>query len=454
MHYSSRDIAVLALRDRDGNVSAHLERLLDNSRLGDADRALAKELALGVLRRRSTLDSMLNAFLERPNKKLPGSLHEILQVALYQILFMDRVPDFAAVNEAVRQAVEFRHRRQSGLVNGLLRSILREVSPAESGKPAPSQDTLAISPDSFRKFARAVFPDPKSNQAGYFAAAYSLPESLAGRWLQRFGADKTARLAMHADTRAPLVMRANRLRADVPGVIAKLAADGVEAVPHENGMSVVLARGADVTKLGVFRDGLVQPQDATATAVSVAAEPKSGMRVLDFCASPGTKTTHMAELMDNRGEIIAVDVSADKLARIDENCRRLGVTIVTTRPADTVGSLEPESFDLVLADVPCSNTGVLARRPEARWRFDDGKLGKLVADQRIIANLAAGFARRGGRIVYSTCSIEPEECGQVAGWLEKQCSLRMLHDKLTLPAGVGNPAGWCDGGYVAVLAKK
>lgn len=454
MQYGSRDIAVLALRDRGGNVSAHLDRLLAGSRLGDADRSLARELSLGVLRRRGTLDVLLEAFLERPDRKLPGSLKEILQVGLYQILFMDRVPDFAAVNEAVQQAVEFRHRRQSGLVNGLLRSIIREVSPVEPGTPAFSQDVLAVSPDSFRKFARGVFPDPQSNPAEYLAAAYSLPESLAGRWLERFGPDKTAHLGMHANTRAPLVMRVNRLRSDVAGVLAKLADDGVEAIAHTNERSVVLCQGTDVTKLAVFRDGLVQPQDATATDVAVIAAPRAGMRVLDFCASPGTKTTHLAELMDNKGEIVAVDVSADKLARIEDNCKRLGVSIVTTRLADAAGSLEPESFDLVLADVPCSNTGVLARRPEARWRFDLDKFGKLIADQRIITTLAAGFAHRGGKVVYSTCSIEPEECSQVAGWLEKRCNLKMSRDQLTLPGGAQNPAKWHDGGYIAVFGKK
>jgi len=200
---------------------------------------------------------------------------------------------------------------------------------------------------------------------------------------------------------------------------------------------------------------LIQPQDATATAVGFAAGAQPGMRVLDLCAAPGTKTTHLAELMNNRGKIVAVDVSEEKLGQIESNCRRLGIDIVECRLAETVGTLEPQSFDLVLVDVPCSNTGVLSRRAEARWRFDEKKLAVLVRDQRFLAAVAAGFVRPGGRLVYSTCSIEREENEDLAAHLlDRRKRLFLLGERLTLPAGCRRPARWRDGGYVAIFQAR
>ena len=161
----------------------------------------------------------------------------------------------------------------------------------------------------------------------------------------------------------------------------------------------------------------MQPQDPTATAVAMAANPKAGQTVLDFCAAPGTKTTLLAELMGNSGSITAPDVSREKLQRIESNCERMGVTIVKTDLAERVGQLVPGSFDLVLADVPCSNTGVLARRAEVRWRFDSQTLSQIVKDQQFLAGAAAMFVRPGGRLGYSTCSIQREENSQVVGRL-------------------------------------
>ena len=179
------------------------------------------------------------------------------------------------------------------------------------------------------------------------------------------------------------------------------------------------------------------------------------MAVLDFCAAPGTKTTHLAECMGNQGRIVALDVSDDKLARVAENCERLGVTIVPPLRAEQVGSLEPGSFDVVLADVPCSNTGVLARRPEARWRFDPSALPRLAGDQRDLASAAAAFVRPGGRLLYSTCSIEPEENEQVARRLAAQRPNVTLDASEPIPpAGAEDPTRWNDGGYRAAFHAR
>jgi len=273
--------------------------------------------------------------------------------------------------------------------------------------------------------------------------------------VRRFGLERTAELGLHANSRPSMILRTNRLRSDRQTVLDQLSAAGVAARPHANGLSVVLDRGVNLAALDVFVRGLVQPQDATATAVCLRAAPAAGAAVLDFCAAPGTKTTHLAELMDNRGTVVAVDVSEDKLQRIIANTVRLGIDIVKTMLADKVASLPPASFDLVLADVPCSNTGVLGRRAEARWHFSEHALGQLARDQRVLIALAANFVRPGGRLVYSTCSIEPEEGDQVAAHLTRvNPRMRLVEQELILPGGADDPAAWHDGGYVAVFDAR
>jgi len=450
---SPRDVAVRALRDRAGNVSARLERLLKRARLDDKDRRLARELAMGVVRRRGTLEAILRAFLAKPDRKLPMPLKEILMVGLYQTVFLQRVPDFAAVNEAVDQAIRSGHKRQSGFVNGLLRRVVRSLSEEVSGKCPASPQAVPISPDSYRLLDRPAFEDPDANASGYLAGAYSLPQALAERWLDARGTvASVAELAMHACTRPPVILRVNRLKASVDDTVSALVAEGLTARRHVNGLSVVVEGRMELSRLSAFANGWIQVQDPTASGVSLTARPKAGMKVLDFCAAPGTKTTHLAELMDNRGEIVAVDVSRKKLARIDSNCARMGISIVTTMLAEHAGSLAPASFDLALVDVPCSNTGVLARRPEAKWRFDERKLSKLTGDQLLLVVSAARLVKPGGRLIYSTCSIEPEECNRLAASAaRKYPALQLIDAKLTLPSGAADPTAWCDGGYHAVF---
>ena len=456
MQNSARDMAVCAFRDRKGNVSAHLARLMVDREAPEQERALAEELALGALRRRATLEAVLGVFLDQPGKRLPGLVPEILYIALYQILFLNRVPDFAAVNEAVSQTIRSHHKRQSGLVNGVLRTVIRDISPPTVGKCPLSREVIPVGPEEYRTAKRPVFPCPTNEPAAYLAAAFSLPTVLAKRWLHRFGSPaKAVEVASHANVRAPLIVRVNRLKCDVGAAAAALAADGVASQPHENGLSLVITEHGKITSLGAFRDGLIQPQDPTATSVAPAIGVRPGDNVLDFCAAPGTKTTHLAELMDNQGTIVATDVSTEKLQRVEDNCLRHGVTIATTRLSPDLGSVDPESFDVVLADVPCSNTGVLARRAEARWRFNSETLAGLVKDQQLILSAASLFVRRGGKLLYSTCSIEPEECGELtANFLRRRSRFKLVKQKLTLPGGATDPTRWRDGGYVALFEAR
>ncbi len=457
MSKNPRDIAVWALSDRNGYVSMRLDNLLAKGNLSPQDRALARELALGACRRRATLEALLEKFMQQPGRHLPGSLNQILEVAVYQMVFLDRVPDHAAVNEAVEQTVRHRHKRKSGMVNGVLRTIGRKVSKVLEGAPPPASDVIPVGPGIYRKADRPVFPEPLKNPAEYLGAAYSIPSTLAARWIGRFGSLQAAvDVAACANVRAPIVMRVNRLKADVQTVLDSLSADGAEAIAHDNGQSVVLLGRKALSELAAFNEGLGQVQDPTATALVLAAAPQPEMKVLDFCAAPGTKTTHIAERMHNRGSITAVDTTPEKLQCVKDNCRRMGISIVETLLAENIGSSPAtHSFDLVLADVPCSNTGVLARRAGARWNFSAESLRRLVENQQKLLTDTAQFVKPGGKLVYSTCSIEPEECGDIVKWfVGRDENFAVVEEKLTLPGGAGEPAGWHDGGYYAVLKTK
>ena len=453
MTLTARDIAVKSLRDRDGNVSAHLDRLLSQTDICSSEKALAREITLGVMRRKSTLTAVMRAYLRSPKQKLPRSLGEIIIVAIYQIIFLKRVPAFAAVDQAVRQACAFKHSKQSGLVNGLLRTMIREMSPPTPVDLAPelSAEYLRMDNDTQRRFDRPIFRDPETLPIDYLAAICSIPHDLAKRWYEHFGIKKALRLGLDSCAVPPVICRVNSLKGSVAKAIELLEADGIVATRHENNVSVVLESAANLTNSEAFKIGLVQPQDPTATAVVLNSGVLPGMRVLDLCAAPGTKTTHLAELMQNQGEIVAVDVSNSKLKRIEENCQRMGVDIVTTMHAEQVGSLDVNSFDLVLTDVPCSNTGVLSRRTEARWRFTKKSIGDLVRDQQFIALTGAQFVKPGGRMIYSTCSIEKDEGSRVAKGLPKRAPhMRFVKDKMTLPE-TSSPKIWHDGGYFAIL---
>ncbi|MBT3278598.1 MAG: methyltransferase domain-containing protein [Phycisphaerales bacterium] len=456
MSLTARDIAVRALRDRSGNITAHLERLLGEGGLSGVDRGLAHEITVGVVRHRSTVDAILRSYLHQRKKKVPSPVKEILQVAIYQIVFLQKVPAFAAVDEAVKQIVRSHHKRQSGMVNGILRTMIREMNApiAEALEPAPAENIIPLGDGRIRRMGRTIFHDPQTRPHDYYAQAYSLPPQLTTRWIDAFGEETARDLMRHTLQRPPLICRVNTLKTDIASAIAALAEDGIEAIPHENGLSVILPNAHGLTGLAAFAAGLIQPQDPTATKVVASMKLKPGMRVLDFCAAPGTKTTHIAERLGNEGEILAVDVSRGKLSRVTENCERMGIDIVKTILADEAAQhLELRTYDAVLLDVPCSNTGVLARRPEARWRFEDAAMGKLIKDQQFIAMAGAQFVRPGGQLVYSTCSIEHDEDQHVAKTLAKRADhLHLKHEERTLPTGSAEtPEQWYDGGYFATF---
>jgi 16S rRNA (cytosine967-C5)-methyltransferase len=447
---TARGLALQVLLDghrHDAFVQELLDRRLGQTPLSPADRRLATQLAYGVLRRRGTLDALLRPLVARPRHKVEPWLWEVLRLGAYQLALLTHVPAHAALHETVELASQQGRPRAKGFLNGVLRALVPLVT--DDRAPAPAADALPLEGGQYRRLARPVLPEPAARPVEYLAAAFALPGWLATRWLGRCLWEECLRLGFWFAGPAPLWLRCNPLRTDRAAVLAAFAAAGVRAEPGDHPQAVRLAEPAPVRELPGYDQGWFAVQDESAMRVTSALAPEPGGRVLDLCAAPGGKTTHLAELMGDRGQVVACDVDDRRLRTLTELCQRLGVTIVEAQRLGDEDEPQAGPFDAVLVDVPCSNTGVLGRRPEVRWRLRPNDFRHLVPLQTKLLLLAGERVRPGGSVVYSTCSVEPEENQQVV-----RTVLRGLPDLVLEAEEEQAPGRPADGGYWARLRRK
>ena len=444
---SARALAYTVLKDwtpRGPFAGERLDQVLRQRDATPQDRRLATELVFGVIRRQATLDALLRPQVSRPKANVEPELWTLLRLGAYQLTFLSGMADHAAVHETVELAKRT-NPRWPGFVNAVLRKVTALLT--DDVLSTPTADGVPLADGRFRLLHEKLLPDPDTDPAGYFAQGYSFPEWLSSRWATRFDADDLFALGRHFDTPPPVSLRVNLLRTTREAVLDDLQAAGIKAKPGAHPQAIRLKETARIEDLPGFAAGRFTVQDETAMHAATLLEPVPGMRVLDLCAAPGTKSTHLAELMSDRGEIVAADISLERLPRIAENIARLGTSSV--RPVVIAGNgdgLPGGPFDAVLVDVPCSNTGVLSKRPEARWRIQPGDLKELPLRQVELLRLALDRVRPGGRVVYSTCSIEPEENEQVvATAVANRPGTQVLSSHLHLP---GHPT---DGGFQAVI---
>lgn len=410
---SSRRICLQALRRWDAS-SAYASDILDDlfkrHPLPREDRALAQSLVYGVLRNRRLLDAWMALF--RQEGTFDDEARRILQSGLYQAGFM-RVPDHAVVNETVSLAPG----RLRGLVNAILRRALRERDRFEILKREVSKPVL-----------------------------YSLPDFLYAKWEEQFGEEITEALAQWNQEPAPNYVRPNAL-ASAP---EEFSPEAVGLQPSREHPGFFRVTG--ILPEPFLAAGQAYVQDPSTVVACDLLDPRPGEIVLDACAAPGGKTAILAERMENRGELLACDVGESRLARLRENLRRLHVICARVVERDWLDDQEspfPE-VDRILMDLPCSNTGVLRRRVDLRWRLKPETFDEMASLQRRIAEAALAFLRPGGRAVYSTCSIEPEENrGVVERLLAEDPTLALVEIRERFP--------WrhsCDGAFAALLEKR
>ncbi len=427
---AGRDLALLALHRVDtaaAFASLALHEVFRRHPAPRRERALATELAYGAVRRLNTLDFIIGRFSHRDPAALDPWTRSILRLAVYQICYSDRIPVHAAVAEAVEQAKRYGHRDRAGFVNAVLRAVA-----------------------SMR--GEVAFPSPDEDPVAHLSLAHSHPEWLVRRWLGRYGFEDARRLLEYDNVAPPVVIRANRLRTDPQALALRLAEEGVEVRPGRYlPEALVIVAPEALEEIPSFRAGLFTVQDESSMLAARVLDPQPGETVIDVAAAPGGKTTHIAELMANRGRIIACDVHPGRLELVRENCRRLGVTIVEAVAED--GRELPARYralaDRVLLDAPCSGLGVLNRRPDARWRKSAEQIAALAALQGELLEAAAACLAPGGVLVYSTCTIEPEENEQVvARFLDAHPDFAPDPLDLFLPAGL---AGEGAGGWLQIL---
>ena len=443
---SPRQLAVWTL-NRVDEQGAYAEPLLDsylNQHLPNdsKNRNLVTQIVFGTLRMRGYLDWVIEQFYHGAFPAMEGALKNILRAALYQIFYMDRIPPYAVVNEAVRMT-ESGFRGRGALVNALLRNILRR------------KDALNL-------------PERNRDLPLYIAVVHSHPQWLVEKWIALFGEDDAIRLCSAFNEIPPVTVRVNTLKDSRQAVLAEMCRAGWEAATSlysPDGIQIG-RHEYPVRATSWFEQGKIQLQDEGSQLISRLANPHPGDTVLDLCAGTGGKTAHLAALMGNRGKILAMDNQEKKLESLWSMNRRLGVTCVETISRD--GRDRPpghlcEAFDLVLVDAPCTGLGTLRRNPEIKWRLTPGEIARAAALQSDLLDGAAPYLRKGGRLVYSTCSLLPEENeDNVRAFLTRHATFRHERSVATVPGDCLDRNGFMktlphrhgmDGFFAAILVK-
>jgi 16S rRNA (cytosine967-C5)-methyltransferase len=317
-----------------------LDDALRRTPLSAADRGLATELVYGTLRRRGSLDTLVQAHTDRPRQRIANEVWELLRLGAYQLVYLSHVPPHAAIYETVELAKAVGQAKAAGFVNGVLRGLSRSLT--DDVISAPAADALPIADGNYRRLVKAVLPDPATRPAEYIAAAFSMPICLVERWLERWGWDEVVRLSFWFAEAPPLWVRVNTLKTTRDALREAFAAAGIAAESGPHPQSLRLDGRVPIRSLPGYQDGWFTVQDLSAMSAASAVAPEPGMTVLDLCAAPGGKTTHLAELMNNTGRIVASDASPRRLRVVGELCQRLGVSIVelknlTPRPPSLKG---------------------------------------------------------------------------------------------------------------------
>lgn len=386
---SSRKLAFSVLRDIDKGAFADvaLERNIGKFSLSPADRRLATELIYGTVRRQRTLDTLIDQLGKRRADQQPADLRRILHLGFYQLRYLDHVPDHAVVDTTVNLAKQQRLGKLSGVVNGMLRQYIR-LQTAGDPLQLPADKTSAL------------------------GVLHSYPDWVIQAWQQLLPADEVASLCEWFNQVPKTDLRVNRLRASVEQVVTALTEHGLtvssqEAIP--DGIRIVGPTG-NIRQLPGYEEGWWMVQDSSAQLVSYLVDPQPGETIIDACAAPGGKTTHLAEMMGDNGRVLGCDRTSSRLNKIRQNAKRLQLTSIETVMGD---SREHPEFkgtaDRVLLDVPCSGLGTLHRHADARWRQTPDSITGLISLQRELLEAAVDWVKPNGVIVYSTCTLHPDE---------------------------------------------
>lgn len=429
---NSRELILdtLLLIDRDGEYShIALKQVLDKYQyLDKKERAFITRVVNGTLERMIELDHIIHSFSKVKVNKMKPVIRMILRSGVYQIKYMDAVPDSAVCNESVKLAGKRGFTGLKGFVNGVLRNVSRNL-------------------------ARVEYPSREKDPEGYLSIRYSLPAWLAAQWISEYGLEKAEEIGEGFFAERPLCVRCNTSRISREELAERLRREGVEVTPDEEVPCALWLQGYDhVAGLPEFREGLFYVQDLSSMRAVLWADPKEGDQVLDVCAAPGGKAIHVAEMLRGTGMVEARDLTDYKIGLLEENIRRAGLANIQAVKWDATlpDPEKEEKMDIVLADLPCSGLGVLGKKPDLRYKMTPEKEEELARLQQKILSVAQAYLKPGGTLVYSTCTIHRAENEENTRWfLENHPVFHLRKERQLLP---GADRG--DGFYIAVMEKE
>ncbi|HEY9188583.1 MAG TPA: 16S rRNA (cytosine(967)-C(5))-methyltransferase RsmB [Ignavibacteria bacterium] len=424
------------------NTDSYLDKLIENEfksdNLNDKDKKLLNELTNGVIRNKLRIDWVIKQFYKGDFIKINPVIKNTLRVAIYQFLFCDKIPEYAIVNEAVESIKLAINEKQSKLVNAILRNILRQ------------KDKIS-------------FPDPDKDRIQYLSVYHSHPDWLVKRWVDRYGYDSTEIMLVHNNKPKDTSIRINFLKTNREKVELELISKKIKFERTElSDRFLTIKNIGELSTLELFTNGEIYVQDISAGLPVILLDPKEGERIIDFCAAPGGKTTFIAEIMKNKGEIIAIDVYDKRLKILDENSNRLGISIIKSIAYDA-RTVSLDIADRVLVDAPCSGFGTLSKKPDIKWKQNWQQVEKLNQLQYEILCNASRHVKAGGVLVYSTCTIEPEENENIISkFLESHTNFEIENANNFISSTVVNEQGFIqtlphihnvDGSFAARLRR-
>jgi 16S rRNA (cytosine967-C5)-methyltransferase len=436
-----RGIAVKIL-NRIERTDSYLDKLLDvelrSDELNDLDKRFLTELTHGVVRWKTRLDFIIEQFCKNKFAMQDPNIRNAMRVALYQILFLSKIPHPAAVNEAVEFVKKIRGQKAANLVNAVLRNIIRNLN-------------------------KLPTPDHETDPVQYLSIMYSHPSWMVKRWVDRYGLYETEQLLSANNERPTIVVRANTLKTTADELVKLFEERNIRNTRSkylENFIKVGHLSG--IYNLDLFEKGYFSVQDESSGLVVKLLDPKPGETVIDLCSAPGGKTTFIGELMKNQGKIIAVDKYEHRLNLVKQSCERLGVENVEFIPKDAL-EVDVEPADKVLVDAPCSGLGVIQKKPDIKWQRELSDIRNLAKTQIELLEKASKLVKNGGVIVYSTCTIEPEENIEVVKeFLSRHPEFKIDDARNYLPSDIVNGEGCMetyphkhdmDGGFAVRLIK-
>jgi len=437
-----RGLAVKIL-NRVERTDAYLEKLLDNEiknqDLSGSDKALLFEIVHGVVRWMGRLDWILSGFYKGQFSRALPVLKNALRVALYQILFLDKVPEYAAVNEAVEFIKKFHGQKPADITNAVLRNIIKSKS-------------------SLR------YPNPDEDLIGFLATYYSHPSWLVKRWIKRFERDELEQLLIANNERPTLSLRVNQLKVSKNEFQSLLESVNLKYTKAKFLPDFIkLQNLTNITNWQYFKQGYFSIQDESTGLPCKLLDARPGMRILDLCAAPGGKTSYIADIINNNGQIIALDKFEVRVKMLNSNFERLGITCAKTIAIDSLEYEDSLLFDRVIADVPCSGMGTLSKKPDIKWKKQLLDIQQVTTLQYKLLCKAASLVKTGGVVVYSTCTTEPEENFElVSKFLSENSNFKLISAAGSLPAEVVDENGCVqtflhrhkmDGAFAAKLLK-